>query len=344
MLSTAFCVSGRSSRAGHSLPPRGICWKFYRKGEVKNEEKRVSIIINFAGAVYGWRSVKRVCLYVLAVTIALCLMACTQHPPEPAPTPEPSPTPEPPLCAGTALGTGTILGVETLSSPAFEEGDYFDNALFVGDSIMEGIRQYVAAQRQSRNVLGTAQFLTTTVGIGVMDLVGDRNWGRLYSYKGVQKPLEDILEEIAPRRVFLLLGLNDLSFYDPVAEDIASRYSLLISNLQAVCPETEFIVVTNPPKVDSEWLPDYTENRNLDNELIEEFVAALKQMCHEQRIPYVDIYESLKDENGALPYSFSRDGFAHLSYEGAAAVVEALNAFAEEEISRKPKVVYYTGR
>lgn len=292
----------------------------------------------------------------MAVTIALCLTGCTQRPAEPslAPEPpptlepfstlEPPPTPEPFLGVGTVLGTGTVLGIETISSPALEEGDYFDNALFVGDSIMEGIRQYVAAQRQSREMLGTAQFLTSEQGIGVMDLVGDRNWGRLYSYKGVQKPLEDIVEEIAPRRVFLLLGLNDMSFYDPVVEDIVSRYFRLISSLYAACPETEFIVITNPPKVDSEWLPDYTENRNLDNELIEKFVAALKQMCQEQRIPYVDVHESLKDENGALPYKFSRDGFAHLSYEGAAVVVETLDAFAEEEISRKPKIIYFTGR
>ena len=299
---------------------------------------------------------KRVCLYLLTAAVALCLAACTQRPPEPSPTPEPGPSlapepaptpepePEPAPGAGALLGAGTVLGIETVSSPAFEEGDYFDNALFVGDSIMEGIRQYVAAQRQNRSMLGSAQFLTTIVGIGVMDLVGDRDWGRSYSYKGAEKPLEDIVAEIAPRRVFLLLGLNDLSFYDPVAENIASQYSRLLSSLREACPETEFIIITNPPKVDSEWLPDYTENRNLNNELIEEFVAVLKQMCLEQRIPYVDAHEMLKDENGALPSGFSRDGFAHLSYEGAAAVVDALDAFAGEELARKPKITYFMGR
>ena len=58
-------------------------------------------------------------------------------------------------------------------------------------------------------------------------------------------------------------------------------------------------------------------------------MTALTQMCREQGIPYVDAYESLKGENGALPDDFCRDGYIHLNHQGAAVVVDALNAFAE---------------
>ena len=213
----------------------------------------------------------------------------------PLPSAEPSvPTPTPSLPPATEPPIPTPI---PSPYPAEEEGEYFDNALFVGDSIMEGIRQYVAAQRQKGEMLGTAKFLTSTMGVSLADLVGDQELGVGFTYRGEEKSLEDIVAEIAPRRVFLLLGLNDLAA-DPnvVVADIVDRYSRLISNLQAASPGTEFIIITNPPKVASRWLPDYTTNRGFGNQLIDEFVAALTQMCREQGVPYVDAYESLKDE------------------------------------------------
>ena len=116
---------------------------------------------------------------------------------------------------------------------------------------------------------------------------------------------------------------------EPVVEDVVTRYTRLILNLREACPGVEFIVITNPPKVASRWLPDYTANRNFGNELIGEFVEDLKQTCPEWGVPYVDAYESLKNENGALPDDYGRDGYIHLNHQGAAVVVDALEAFAE---------------
>lgn len=275
---------------------------------------------------------RRYSLPLLGLVMALTLAGCAAQAAKPAPlskseaaqsaqaaelkSPEPLPT-EP--------------SESVLAPPSYEPegGGYFDDALFVGDSIMEGIRQYVAAQRQEGELLGTARFLTSTMGVALADLVGERDTGAGFTYRGNEKPLEDIVAEIAPRRVFLLLGLNDLAGADPVVADIVERYAQLIANLQAACPGMEVIVITNPPKVASRWLPDYTANRNFGNELIGEFVAALAQMCRERGVPYVDAYEALKNEAGALPDDFCRDGYVHLNNRGAAAVVDALNAFAE---------------
>lgn len=261
-------------------------------------------------------------------------------PPSPAEASVPGPAepfpeetaPDRSVPAGPALEEAVPEGTSREeSAPPTEEGDYFDDTLFVGDSIMEGIRQYVAAQRQERELLGTAQFLTSTMGISLADLTGDRDWGAAFSYKGEERPLEDIVAELAPRRVFLLLGLNDMACEpETSADEIAARYARLIGRLRTACPETEFIIITNPPKVASQWLPEYTANRNFGNELIGAFVSALRQMCREHGVPYVDAYEALKDGSGALPDSFCRDGYVHLNHQGAAAVVDALEAFAGE--------------
>ena len=277
-------------------------------------------------------------LLLLGLALALLLTGCSAQAHQSDSSPEQTPTwtsPESEFVPLPAVEPSESVLPEPDPIPAVptrepEEGGYFDNALLVGDSIMEGIRQYVAVRRQEGEMLGSARFVTTTMGISLADLVGDRDNGVRFSYQGEEKPLEDIVAETAPRRVFLLLGLNDLaSAADPVVEDVVNRYTRLIMNLRSACPGVEFIIITVPPKVASQWLPDYTANRHFGNELIKEFVTELKLACSAWNIPYVDAYESLKNEGGALPDDYCRDGYIHLSHQGAAVVVEALNAFAE---------------
>lgn len=194
---------------------------------------------------------KRYCLPLLGLLTALFLTGCVAKAEKPFPTPEPAPISLP---VETSSPSSLALPPPTPSpTPSPEpEGNYFDNALFVGDSIMEGIRQYVTVQRQEGEMLGTARFLTTTMGVSLADLVGDRDGGVQFSYQGEERPLDDIVAEIAPRRVFLLLGLNDLaSNTDPVIADVVDRYIRLIDSLQTACPGVECVIITNPPKVAS---------------------------------------------------------------------------------------------
>ena len=210
---------------------------------------------------------------------------------------------------------------------------YFDNTLFVGDSIMEGIRQYVMGQRESSACLGEAKFLTTTIGISLADLVGEREAGIAYSYKGSEMSLEEIVTDVKPQRIFLLLGLNDLSTVEeePSSQAVVDRYARLIQNLKACLPDAQVVVITNPPKINSSWLPDYAINRSFNNQLIGEFCDGLKTMCQTENVPVLDAHGLLEDESGALPEAFCRDGYVHLNNAGSKIVVDALYDFAREQ-------------
>lgn len=214
-------------------------------------------------------------------------------------------------------------------SASFGGGDaYFDRALFVGDSIMEGIRQYVAGERKQQTTLGEAKFISSITGITLADLTGDNDPCLYYSYKGEETPLEDIIADMDVDRVFLMLGLNDLSASGASVDAAISRYDRLIENLTRTFPDLEIIVITNPPKVASAWLPAYVTNKSFGNELIDEFVSALIRMCEEQGVPYVDAHQYLVNENGVLPDEYCRDGYIHLNNVGAKVVVDALYDFA----------------
>ncbi len=209
---------------------------------------------------------------------------------------------------------------------------YFDGSLFIGDSILEGIRLYVTQRRATETTLGSAEFLASQAGISLKDLLGERDWGLGYRYQGESQPLEDILSRIAPAKVFLLLGLNDLA--DTDGNDvpaIVERYGRFLDWLRELLPDAELTLLLNPPKVASSWLPDYTANRAFSNELIREFDQGLRTLCEEREIPWVDLYAALADEDGNLPDRYCRDGFLHLSSEGAALAVQALYDYASEK-------------
>lgn len=205
---------------------------------------------------------------------------------------------------------------------------YFDNAVFVGDSIMEGIRQYVAKNRSKEQTLGSAEFLTSIAGVTVAGLAQD---GTGYRYQGTEQPLQQILGQMGRSRVFLLLGLNDLELGDPQVSELIENYARMFDLLRETVPDVEIVVITNPPKVASSWLPDYTTNRNFGNPLISEFVESLIQLCSEQGVPCIDAHAALKNEKGVLPDSYCRDGFVHLNDIGSKVVVDLLYEFAAEK-------------
>lgn len=254
--------------------------------------------------------------------------------PEPTPTPVPTPTPEPsptPAPTPTPVPSATPEPISSAVSPDQLEA-YFEDTVFIGDSIMEGVRRYVAQNRAKEPTLGNAQFLTSTIGVSVAKLLDNENGGPFYRYNGQSQFLLQILPQMDCKRIFLQLGLNDMAEANPVVEDSIEKYSQLIDLLQSTVPDAEIIVITNPPKVASEWLPNYTPNRSFGNALISEFVDALIQMCNDRGIPYVDIHTALQDTNGVLPEKYCSDGFVHLSEAGSKAVVKELYRFAAERI------------
>ena len=277
---------------------------------------------------------KRLCsvLLFLALTLAACGSARStesgpfspEAPGGPALTAAPTPTASP-MPTPTAMPEPTQEPVQTLA-PGQHNDAYFDNALFIGDSIMEGIRQYVARHRSVEPTLSDARFLTSEAGVSIAGLV---QTGTGYRYQGADQSLQQILTQIVPTRIFLLLGLNDLSQSNPDIDGIIFNYVQLISQICQAVPGVEIIVLTNTPKVASGWLPDYTANRNFNNALITDFVEALIRMCDSQGIPYINTHQALQGENGALPDSFCRDGFLHINDAGAKVVVDTLYAYAD---------------
>jgi len=211
---------------------------------------------------------------------------------------------------------------------------YFENSLFIGDSVLEGIAKYVRAQRnRGEKTLSDAKFVTDLSGIRVADLVGDVTDGRiLYTYKGKQQELDRIIPDAKPDRIFLMLGMNDLSWGYTVEETVG-RYERLLDRLTKDFPDIPLVVMTVTPKIDSQYLPWYCRNPDFGSALLNSLSAELIRLCGEKKIACADVNAAVRDEKGNLPADFCNDGYVHLSDAGAAVLVEALENFAVQELS-----------
>jgi len=220
---------------------------------------------------------------------------------------------------------------ETPPDPAL----YFQNTLFVGDSILEGVARYVRAQRkEDPDLLANASFLTDTSGIRTADLLGDITDGRiLYLHKGKAQELSVILSDRKPDRVILFLGMNDLAWGFTVRETV-ERYDRLLTSLSDSFPDMPVTVMTVTPKIASSYLPWYCRNPEFDSELLNTLAAELRALCEKKQIPCMDANAALRDESGNLPADYCSDGYVHLSTSGAAALTDALEKFAVQELSK----------
>lgn len=212
--------------------------------------------------------------------------------------------------------------------------EYFSNSVFVGDSVMAGLAQYIRGQRKNGvSVLSDAQFLTSVMGIKVADVVGDSasDNRRYYTYRGIEQPLETILNDMGAERVFIMLGMNDLGVGFSTDETI-ERYRRMIPLIKEVNPGLDVVVMTTTPKTATKWLPNYIPNRDLGSPLLNELADKLIVMCEEEGINVIDVNAAVRGPDGHLPNEYSRDDFVHINDKCSAVVLETLRQFAKIQL------------
>lgn len=168
--------------------------------------------------------------------------------------------------------------------------DYFDDALFIGDSLTDGIKGY--------GVMSNATVISHT-GINIYNIFT----------KEVVKSGDNKITMLAAARegsfgkIYLMMGANGgmsvdkdefARGYASVVDALVEMHPDAILYIQPILPVTEAYAKANP---------DY------DNKRIDEYNTELRRIAKERELPFVDVADALKDENGALPSEASpKDG------------------------------------
>ena len=125
--------------------------------------------------------------------------------------------------------------------------------------------------------------------------------GDLISY------LDVVVLGLAPSKVFLNIGTNDLS--DPVfeVEALSSRYEIILQKIAEHLPETEVYMMAFYPM--NEGAAGGSAFGGRTNERIARANTVLCALAgHTPRCRYIDVNQGLYDKNGALRAEFTYDG------------------------------------
>ena len=185
------------------------------------------------------------------------------------------------------------------------EAKDFDSAVFVGDSVMEGIGEYVNWIRKNEaQFLGSAMFLT------------DRN-ATVESLLDTGTEIGDLGEKLAEEKansVWLCLGFSNPAGY--VKESYLAKYRLLIREILEKNPNIRVVVLPVLPKAEG-----YAGVSNAHRFRLN---LMLFKMCREYGLDFVDIASVVRDESGGLKEEYCLDlvtSGSHLNDEGCSAVL-----------------------
>ena len=134
-------------------------------------------------------------------------------------------------------------------------------------------------------------------------IAGDISYGLLHR-------LDEVIRH-KPKKVFILIGTNDLSKGIP-ADAIVRTYKTLLQQLKKDLPSAKLYVLSVFPINDSLINRQYYKGTNSQ---ILHLNAALQTMAGELKVGFVNVYEAMLDSQKQLDKSFTYDGL-HLSGKG----------------------------
>ncbi len=178
------------------------------------------------------------------------------------------------------------------------EMSYFDNALFIGDSLTRGFEEYTSGFPNAH--------YAAYIGAGPRQFME----GLVQNRAGEQVAAIDEILAAAPRKVYMLLGTNALP---TLTDDAFLKYygDLLDFLLPQLPADTVYYIQAIPPAIAEKMDGD----ENFSRERIQAINERLARMAFERGIAFLDLYSALADDTGALRADIA-SGDIHLNNAG----------------------------
>ncbi len=219
----------------------------------------------------------------------------------------------------TSKGDKTFVSSNAAKTAADK---FYQDAVFVGDSVSMGLR----ARALAKNKFPGAKYLVRgSFGSGHA-IKGTM----LLTYQGKEMSPEDAVKASGAKKVFIMLGMNDLNIYG--LKGSADNLMTLVQRIRKKSPTVKIYIQSMTPIVNG------SESGKLNNTSIDEYNKILKSYAAKNNCIYVDVATNLKDSNNGLRPNFSSDNYVHLSASGTDVWIATLEAFAERQINlQKPE-------
>ena len=198
---------------------------------------------------------------------------------------------EPPTAAPA---TEADDGYDTTSP---KDADWFENAVFVGDSVTLKLSYYCAAHPEA---LGGAEFFCAG-SLGYTNALWDLDDPEAVHpyYQGATHLTEECAEVTGKDNVFIMLGMNDIGLYG--TQGAMDSCKKLIANILKKTPDAHIYIQSVTPMIKSAQIDSF------NNKLVKEFDGMLKDYCEKSHYKYLDVFSALADKDGNLPDDLCSD-------------------------------------
>lgn len=191
------------------------------------------------------------------------------------------------------------IALDTYAPYVTVDDSYFDDAVFIGDSRIEGLSMH--------GKLDNADFIYAR-GLWISELLTDYMYythaGQFNSYVY----LEPMLKEHDYKKIYLCYGINDLGFGNAVTYQ--ESYLSLVEDIREWCPDAIIFICSIMNF--STYYSDQNFYDNNDNINARNF--RLAQLADGETIFYIDENVVFNDETGGLDEKYTNDAI-HLTAE-----------------------------
>lgn len=122
--------------------------------------------------------------------------------------------------------------------------------------------------------------------------------------EGLKARIDSIIQ-VKPKKVFIMIGINDLA-REVEDREIIDNYCNIVDALLEV-PDIELYVESILP---------VSENGGISKEKIIEINGLIAGMCKEKGIDYIDLHQYFTDEKGWLAEQYSTEDGVHITARG----------------------------
>jgi lysophospholipase L1-like esterase len=134
----------------------------------------------------------------------------------------------------------------------------------------------------------------------------------------------DAITKLKPAKIFIMIGVNDLS-RNMTVEQITANYRKILERIKNETPKTKVYVESVLPVNPATGM---ALNHTNKTGVIMELNGKLRAMAGEYGHTYIDLFTIMADADNHLPRKYSIDGL-HLTYEGYRVWVEAIKKYVK---------------
>lgn len=179
-----------------------------------------------------------------------------------------------------AATTGNSYSVSaTATSESYTSSAFYENAAFLGDSVISGISHYGYAA--STNVVTDAN-MTTDKAVGFVDSVAAIN----------------------PSVVYVMVGLNDFNYGTRSSNDAYQYMLQLVASLKEKLPSASIVVLSVTPISQT-----YDDAHNANQADIDTYNNLLSEGASSNGYTFVNIADAFKDSTGHLSSDMTNAGY-----------------------------------